>query len=565
MNKGFGINVAWDINDQLSSIFDFSTSTAENDRAGKDRFNVIGIINNYEFDGTGAIPTVKHDGFENGSLPDANRSRLHYNEKGNKTTDEDEVIEFKADFVYESDSDVFESAQFGFYRQEREKSSFRIFGNQCQFCGYGTAAPNDVLDFKSFTANNYFSGLIDTFYAYDGEAYVDYLADQGFPIEPQLENSRYTINEDITSLYLDFTFGYDLGDMPVTINFGARYSTTDVEALAIQSDVTDIVATTDATLFSNVFSNPPQEISETASYSNLLPNLNVKLEIEENMILRFAVYDSLTRPTMSQLSPATTFNEPRRQNLTAQGGNQELKPFKSENWDISYEWYYGDASLFTFAVFNKKVDNFIITLSGEERFSLTDRLGPDFYCTGVECTDSVALANGELNGQSEVYTVTRPQNGEQASVTGYEIALTHVFENGFGITANATVVDSDVSLDADTTQTFALEGLGDSQNIIAFYEADNWQARIAFNNREGFLRYVDNAAAGGSTGEPVNTETFSQWDVSASYDVNDNVSVFFEGINITKEELTQTGRFANQTFNIEDNGSRYAIGVRAKF
>ena len=564
-NKGFGITVDWDINEQLSSSFDLSTSEAENNRAGKDRFNVIGIINNYEFDNTGSLPTVRHDGFVDGSLPDASRSRLHYNEKGNRSTDEDEITEFKADFVYLSDSDVFEQAQFGFYRQEREKSSFRIFGNQCQFCGYGQAAPNDVLGFESFTANNYFSGLIDTFYAYDGDAYVDYLADQGYPIVPQLENSRYTINEDITSLYLDFTFAYDLGDMPVTVNFGARYSTTDVEAHAIQSDITDVVATSDGTLFSNVFSNPPQDITETGSYSNLLPNLNVKLEIEEDMILRFAVYDSLTRPTMSQLSPATTFNEPRRQNLTAQGGNQELEPFKSENWDISYEWYYGDASLFTFAVFNKKVDDFIITLSGEETFNMTDRLGPDFLCTGVLCTDANALANGELNGQSEVYNVTRPQNGEQASVTGYEIALTHVFENGFGFTANATVVDSDVSLGADTTQTFALEGLGDSQNIIVFYEADNWQARIAYNNREGFLRYVDNAAAGGSTGEPVNTETFSQWDISASYDVNENISVFFEGINITEEELVQTGRFANQTFNIEDNGSRYAIGVRAKF
>lgn len=564
-NNGFGINVEWDINDQLKGTFDVSNSTAENDRAGKDRFNVVGIINNYDFDGTGSIPTVRHDGFENGNLPSADGSRLHYNEKGNRFSDEDEVTELKADFVYAANGDVFEQAQFGVYRQEREKSSFQIFGNQCQFCGYGTAAPNDIIDFAPYTAKNYFSGLIDTFYAYDGDKYVDYLADQGYPIEPTLQNNRYTIEENITSLYMDFTLGYDLGDMPITVNFGARYSTTDVTASAIQSDITDVIATTDATLFSNVFSNEPQEIKESGSYSNLLPNLNVKLELKEDMVLRFAVYDSLTRPTMSQLSPATTFNEPRRQNLTAQGGNQNLEPFKSENWDISYEWYYGDASLFTFAVFNKKVDNFIVTLSGQETFNLTDRQGPDLYCTGAQCTPEVAMASDELNGASEIYTVSRPQNGEDATVTGYEVAITHVFDNGFGFTANATVVDSNVSLDANTSQTFALEGLGDSQNIIAFYEADNWQARIAYNNREGFLRYIDNASAGGSTGEPVNTDTFGQWDVSASFDVSDQVTVFFEGINITGEELVQTGRFANQVYSVEDNGSRYAIGVRAKF
>ncbi|MEH6595769.1 MAG: TonB-dependent receptor [Colwellia polaris] len=554
-NEGFGINVQWDITDQLVSTFDLSTSTAENDRAGRDRFNVVGIINNYAFDGTGSLPTVIHDGFGGGNLPDANLSRLHYNEKGNQFTDKDDITEFKADFVYSADGDVFEQARFGLYRQEREKESFQIFGNQCQFCGYGEAAPNDILDFKPFTANNYFSGLIDTFYAYDGDAYVDFLASQGFPIEPTLQNNRYKVSEDITSLYADFTFGYDVGDMPLTVNIGARYSTTDVNAAAVQSDIANVVPTTDQTLFSNVF-GPANDINESGSYSNLLPSVNVKLGLQDDMVLRFAVYDSLTRPTLSQLSPATTYNEPRRQNLTAQGGNPNLKPFTSENWDISYEWYYSDASLFSFAFFHKEVDDFIVTSTSAETFTLADRTGPDFACEGANCSDA-----DELNGEQEVYTVTRPQNTESITVTGYEIALTHIFENGFGFTANATIVDSDQELGDDPTKAFALEGLGDSQNLIMFYEADTWQARVAYNNREGFLRLVDN----GFNGEPVNTETFGQWDVSASYDVNENISVFFEGINVTEEELVQTGRFANQAYNIEDNGSRYAIGVRGKF
>lgn len=554
-NDGFGLNVEWAITDQLQATFDVSTSSAENDRAGRDRFNVVGIINNYQFDGTGGTPTVTHDGFGNGSLPDANLARLHYNEKGNQFSDEDEITELKADFVYEADGDVFEKAEFGIYRQEREKKSFQIFGNQCQFCGYGTAAPLDVLNFREYTAENYFSGLIDTFYTYDGDAYVDYLADQGYPIEPTLQNNRYAVEEDITSLYADFTFGFDIDDMPVMINLGARYSTTDVKGNAVQSDIVNVVPTSDQTLFANVF-GPARDISESSSYSNLLPSLNVKLELQDDMVLRFAAYDSLTRPTLSQLSPATTFNEPRRQNLTAQGGNEALKPFTSENWDISYEWYYGDASLFSFAFFHKEVDDFIITRTGEEVFDMTGRTAPDFACEGEFCSDAE-----ELVGSQEVYSVTRPQNSEEITVTGYEVALTHIFENGFGFTANATIVDSDVELGDDQTTAFALEGLGDSQNLIVFYEADNWQARVAFNNREGFLRLVDN----GFNGEPVNTDTFGQWDISASYDVNENISVFFEGINITEEELVQTGRFANQVYNIEDNGSRYAVGVRAKF
>lgn len=554
-NKAFGINVDWQVNESLKAKFDVSRSTAENDRAGNDRFNVVGIINSYSFDGTGSVPTVQHDGFENGSLPDASLARLHYNEIGNQFTDEDEITEIKADFEYVPDKGPVDRINFGAYRQEREKSSFQIFGSQCQFCGYGTQAPLDEIDFEAYSASNYFPGLIDTFYSYDGDKMLDYLADQGFPVEPTLQNNRYTINEDITSLYMDFTIGFDLADMPVTVNMGARYSETDIEVAAVQSFISDVIPTSDATLFQNVF-GPATDIQEGTSYSNLLPSFNVKLELQDNMILRFAAYDSITRPTMSQLSPATTFNEPRRQNLTASGGNPALKPFQSENWDISYEWYYNDANLFSFAVFSKEVDDFIVTLTGDETYDMTDRTGPDFACT--TCTDQT---DAELNGSSEVYTVSRPQNGESATVTGYEIGVTHMFENGFGFIANATVVDSDISVDGDTSQTFALEGLGDSQNLVLFYEQDNWQARVAFNNREGFLRLVDN----GFNGEPVNVETYGQWDISASYDINENFTIFAEGINITEEELVQTGRFANQIYSVEDNGSRYAFGIRGTF
>jgi len=562
-NDAFGLNVEWKITDQLKAEFDVSTTSAENDRAGRDRFNVVGMINNYTFDATGAIPTVAHDGFVGGSLPDANRARMHVNEKGNQFSNEDEITEFKTDFEYLPDHTVFEKANFGIYRQEREKSSFQKYDSPCTFCGYGKAAPLTAINFQPFTAKNFFPGLINTFYSYDGDLMVKYLADNGFAINPTLRNNRYTINEDITSLYMDFTLQYDLADMPLTVNMGARYASTNVDVAAVQSFVTDLIPTTDATLFASVF-GPATDITQGTSYANLLPTLNIKLGIADDMVLRFASYDTITRPTMSQMSPATTFNEPRRQNLSASGGNPGLKPFQAQNWDLSYEWYYNDANLFSFAVFNKEVEDFIITLTGSETYNMTDRTGPAFGCSltnSALCANPVVGTTNELNGSSEVYTVSRPQNGETARITGYEVALTQMFDNGFGVTANATVVDSDLNVTADSTQSFALEGLGDSQNLVLFYEQDVWQARIAFNNREGFLRALDN----GFNGEPINTKTFGQWDISASYDYNDYLTIFIEGINITEEELVQTGRFGNQIYSIEDNGSRYAVGVRGSF
>lgn len=336
-NDGFGLNVEWAVNDQLEAVFDLSTSSAENDRAGRDRFNVIGIINKYSYDGRGSIPTVAHDGFTNGSLPDVNLARFHYNEKGNRFSDEDEVTEVKTDVKYTPDNENWTEMRFGVYRQEREKSSFQKFDNAgFAFCGYGEPGPAGLV--VPFTVKNYFPGLISTFYTYDGDAYFDYISSQGVDFVPTLQNNGYTINGDITSLYADFDLVYDLGDMPLSVNFGARYSETSIDVLAVQSSEDDVVPTSNLTLFSNVLGSP-SEFTQGGSYSNLLPSLNMKLEVADDKILRFSVYDSLIRPTMSELSLATIFNEPRRQNFTASGGNPNLEPIKSKNWDLSFEWY----------------------------------------------------------------------------------------------------------------------------------------------------------------------------------------------------------------------------------
>jgi TonB-dependent receptor len=567
---GIGLNVEWNINDRLSANLDVSTSSAENDSAGKDRFNVIGIINNYQFNGNpGGTPVVTHDGFGNGQLPDASRTRLHYNEIGGVgVTTLDEIDEVKVDFEYAFDSERIESVRFGAHSSSRENQRFQLFGNQCAFCGYFFPAPNETVGLRPFTAENFFPGLIDTFYTYDGDAVEDFLASAGFPIVPTLQNNRYEISEDVTSFYVDTTLNFAVGEMPLSVNLGVRYAETDIDVLAVQSDIIDVVPTSDLTLFANVF-GPASTFTQGSSYDNVLPSLNAKLDLNDNMVLRFAAYESLTRATLSELSPATTFNQPRRQTLTAQGGNPALKPFESTNFDLSFEWYYGDASNFSIAYFNKDIGNFVTTLTGNETFTLTNRSAANgFRCGDALCAPGALVAGqdiipttAELNGESEVFSVARPQNGRSAKVDGIEVAITHLFDNGFGISANATFVDSNVSIGADTTTSFALEGLGDSQNLVVFYENDKMQARVAYNNRDAFLRQIDN----GFNGEPINTNEFGQVDISASYNINDTLTVFFEGTNVTEEELVQTGRFANQTYNIEDNGARYAIGLRGKW
>ncbi|UUA74727.1 MULTISPECIES: TonB-dependent receptor [unclassified Cellvibrio] len=577
-----GLNIEWQITEKLQSSFDISRSTAENDRAGKNRFNVMGIKDSNSFDSTTSVPVVQFERLVGGNNLPASEAKAHYSEI-NGATNKDAINEYKVDFVYEADAGVFQKLSYGVYRQEREKEYFqKTNGALCNiYCGYNIPVPEALLE--SFTADNFFAGAPKEYWTYDGDAYIDWMVSEegmataantlGRSIEDirsefydengnltattaNLRDDRYTINEDVSSVYVNFDFEAEIADMPVYANFGARYSKTDITVAAIQSNVLDIVPTADPTFFDHVFSEPTA-LSDGGSYANLLPSLNVKMELTEDMVLRFAKYDSITRPTMSELSPATSYSVPRNQALFASGGNPALKPFKSANWDVSYEWYYGESSALSVAFFSKEIEDFIVNLSGLETITMANRLNtPNNICATCDGTETSA----ELSGSTEQYLVSRPQNGEVADVTGFEFGVTHTFDSGFGFIVNATVVDSNASLGGDTATTFALEGLGDSQNLVVFYEADNWQARAAFNNREPFLRYVDNG-----NGEPVNGGSYGQLDLSASYDLNDNVTVFVEAINVTEEELYQYGRSRNQVFSVEDNGSRYALGVRAKF
>ena len=568
--SAFGANFEWVISDQLTANIDLSTSKAEDNSGGKVNFNVVGYNNAYTVNYGGDSATIDILGGEQAVL-NSSLGNLHYNER-NGWDVEDTISEYRVDFEWTPDSDnAFTKMEFGVYYQDREKDNQRKFASLCGvYCGYQAPYPSNLL--TQFTPTSFFSGVPDTWLTYDPEEYFAYaqtsaaiadaqaaydanpsLDDDGNPIprdmaaevaaanidNPSTQGDAFNVQEEVLSAYTQFFFNFEVADMPLDVNFGFRYSQTDSSVTGIGRVLTDLQPVpNDPSDLNEVYATAGGvPVEESNSYTNVLPNVNVKLELTSDLILRYAYSETLTRPTMADLVPAFNVTSSRPDNNQAQSGNAALKPFLSTNWDLSLEWYYSDFSYFAGAVFQKEVDDFIVA--------------------SIE-TETLSLDSGSYD-----FSVRRPRNGETANVDGLELAWTHVFENGFGFQVNATMVDSDAVLDlADTSQIFALEGLGDSQNLVLFYEKDAWQARVAFNNREGFMQ--DLVSPLGGT-EPRFTETYGQWDVSASYEVNENWTVFFEGINVTGEELRRHGRFTEQFVQLIDDGARYTFGVRANF
>jgi iron complex outermembrane recepter protein len=561
--QGFGFNADWDLTEQLNVNVDISTSSAEDLSGDQSRvFTVMGYANGYTYDftGGGELPSFSSDGI-NGPFTQADSSKLraHYVERGGDER-EDDITEMRADFKYTPNSDTFTQLRYGLYTQDRTKSA-KVFQSpslpNCFYCGYGLDVPDDLAYLVS--PNGWFDGIPSSFFGYNVDDYLAFLetdaAIAGQSINrgedgaaniaafaalngytPVELGTSFEIKEEILSAYADFVFQGDLGDMPWTVNAGFRYSETTTTASGNQATLLDISQNPlDGTILDQIYQLDANgqrvsvPISLKNTYSNLLPSVNIKFEIEEDMLLRFGYSETLTRPTMESMRPVTNIGTTRPDLLLASGGNPYLTPFLSTNWDVSYEWYYGDASAVSIGIFSKDVEGFI---------------------TSTPATETFSLASGSYD-----FEVNRPRNGATAQVEGLEMAWTHTWESGFGFQVNATIVNS--SSDDD----FQLEGLGDSQNIIGFYEKDGFQARIAFNNRESFLQTLRN----GDTGQPEYVDTYGQWDLSASYDINENFTVVFEGINVTDEYTSKHGSLASHFTEQVRSGARYAVGVRGSF
>jgi len=163
------------------------------------------------------------------------------------------------------------------------------------------------------------------------------------------------------------------------------------------------------------------------------------------------------------------------------------------------------------------------------------------------------------------FRVSQPLNQHDANIHGAEFAFQHFFgESGFGLQGNYTVVDGDVGINVaaepSVTQ-FALEGLSDTANATFIFEKYGISARLAWNWRDEFL----NQAARGGYNNPTFVNAFREWDLNVSYDVSDKLSLSFEAINLTGEDLRTRSRTNVDYWFIQELQPRYLLGARYKF
>jgi len=387
--------------------------------------------------------------------------------------------------------------------------------------------------------------------------------------------------ETYTSAFVQANFEYDLGFATADGSLGVRYEETDVVSSAKVPAYTGI----DWTAANEFNTTSTPGVSEStlydASYDHVLPNVDVSVKFENDVIVRASYSETIARANYSDISGGVALGTIRANSGDASRGDPTLLPHESANFDLSAEWYYGAASYVSLSAFSKDVDNFVgQTSETEYLFDLRNPSTGDraaaARATGLTdgeairqyiianypaTTDGVSRIHSVATDPLMPFNVTKPVNEKSAEITGVEFAVQHTLDSGFGGQFNYTVVDSDAEFDVTEFESqFALAGLSDTMNLVAFYETDSFQIRLAYNWRDAFLINASREHL-----NPEFNEEYSQIDLNISYNINEQFSVFAEGINITNETQRTYSRYKGALQSATELGARYNIGARYTF
>ena len=392
------------------------------------------------------------------------------------------------------------------------------------------------------------------------------------------------LDETITSVYLQATFSDDFHGMPVNVRTGVRYEEAKVKSRGLETPATSLVwIGGNEWVYEFAEEQTFSEGGGTTEY--FLPNLDIDMSFDDNLIGRFSYSRSISRPPIGAMNSTRQFvGNPKIGNRFVSVGNPELEPYISDNFDLSLEWYYAEGSYVSVGYYRKLVDNFLVSTTVERSYDgLTDAyLGPtadearaQLVAEGIVVTDPNLFARmNEILGNPPntflsnlpgdplaVFDVTTTTNAQKGELYGWELQVQHLFgASGFGVLANATIVDGDINVDREVDgEFFALGGLSDSANFSVFYENDTFAARILYNWRDEFYN------GGVNQGSPVFTEAYTQIDANFTWHASDSWTVFVEGYNLTNEVQRTYARYQEMFLRGNQWGSRYSIGASYRF
>lgn len=107
-------------------------------------------------------------------------------------------------------------------------------------------------------------------------------------------------------------------------------------------------------------------VSQDNDYAEFLPSFNIAFDLTEEQILRIGAARVMARQNWADISSSETFGSLTGGRGTGSRGNPNLAPTISNQFDLSWEWYYNEASMLSVAYFAKDLSSLRSTVTVTE-------------------------------------------------------------------------------------------------------------------------------------------------------------------------------------------------------
>jgi iron complex outermembrane receptor protein len=499
----------------------------------------IGNGASYQLNGTGSAPNFNL-GPTNNSTPAPGGVPVTFGwifgAQNVDVKDKEEWAKIDADFVM--NNGAWTDLKFGVRYNTHDRTSDSAIAQGPTFSGPnggGTSTANYPTTFTNYPSNfNTFGGSFPTniwywtpgqLAAYNGPGLV-----QRGLLPREYYQNLFQVHEKNTAGYVQA----DFKGSGWSGNVGVRFVQTKENVVIY----TQVDKATPGAITTSLF-GPFIGIPVDHTYTDVLPSANLKLDVAQDLVARFAVSETMTRPDYSALAGFTDLSPPAALGGTGSGtgGNPDLKPIRSTNVDAGLEWYFAKRSLLSESVFYMDVKNYV--------------------GFGSATNSYLTFSNQVPNGAQVPYLLTVPVNA-QGRVQGVELAYQQALGDNFGVAANYTYADGKQTSLVTNGDDRLVGTSKNTYNLSGYYEDAHFSARVTYTYRSAFFSGLDRNTA------------FSQDEIgslaaSLGYTINEMFAVTLDGQNLNNATLKYYALNTDQPRAFYKSGAQYYLNLRVKF
>jgi iron complex outermembrane receptor protein len=262
--------------------------------------------------------------------------------------------------------------------------------------------------------------------------------------------------------------------------------------------------------------------------------------VNDTLVARFAAAMTMTRPDYSALAGFVSLGAPPAtvdEIGAGSGGNPDLEPIRSTNFDAGLEWYFAKNSLLGAGIFYMDIDNYV-SFGTERKSYLT-------YSTNFP------------DGEELQYDLTVPINA-QGRVQGVELTYQQALTDNFGAFANYTYADGKQTTNVINGDDRLVGTSKNTYNVGGYYETDHFNARLNYTYRSDFFSGLDRNTA-------FSQDEIDSVSASIGYTFMENYTITLDGQNLNNPTLKYFASNRDQPRAFYKNGAQYYLSLRVKF